>query len=186
MLMSQNPAFAFAALLAGVMGVASLYLSWRKRGSTHGAAVFLGWSLVAASVWLWIAFGGAEFGPVLALAQLSVIAWVFVFSNKHVRPDRGKAQQPGAVGLPRAQALARHAFMFLVAVPLAGVSVTFLVVASSRLIPWSDLDRMAFSILAIPVVWGLAVYWTCADPRLLRPAVGIVAGGSAAAAFIFT
>lgn len=186
MLIGQNIAMAIAAVLAGAGGVASLYLSWRKRLRYRRTAVVLGWGLIAASVFLWIGFGGAEFGPVLAFIQLSLVAWAFVLTNQHVRPNKGRLQQPGALNLPRFQAIARHAAIFLVAVPLAGVSGTFLVLAFSMLLPWNDVDRMAFAILTMPVVWGLAVYWTCADTRLLRPAVGVIACGTASAAVIFS
>lgn len=186
MLIPQNIALVFAALVAGILGVASLYFAWRKRHPQRRGAVIFGWLLIAASIYFWIGYGGAEFGPVLAMAQLSLVAWLFVLNNRHVRSNKARIQQPGAVNLPRFQALARHAAIFIVAVPVAGLSGTFLVLALSMLFPWGSVDRMAFAILMIPVIWGLAVYWTCADSKLVRPAVGIVAFGSASAAIIFS
>ncbi|MGH8195016.1 MAG: hypothetical protein ACREQ8_11535 [Woeseiaceae bacterium] len=177
---------AIAAVVAGALGVASLYRSWRKRPRYRRMTVGGGWTLIAASVWFWIGFGGAEFGPVLAFIQLSLVAWAVVLTNRHVRPDKSRPQQPGTLNLPRVQAMARHAATFVVAVPAAGLSAGLFVLACSMLFPRSDPDRLAFAILTLPVVWGLAVYWTAADAKLLRPAAGIVAIGCASAALIFS
>ncbi len=186
MLTGQGIATAIAAVLAGALGVASLYISWRKRPRSRRVAVTLGWTLIAVSAWFWIGFGGAEFGPVLALIQLSLVAWAVVLTNRHVRPDKSRPQQAGTPNLPRFRALARHAAAFVVAVPAAGLSATLLVLACSMLFPRSDPNRLAFAILTLPVVWGLALYWTAADAKLLRPAAGIVAVGCASAVLIFS
>lgn len=186
MLTTQNPAMLYAALVAALLGVAALYLAWRRRIARRRAAIALGWLLVAASTVSWIAFAGAEFGPVLALAQLSLVAWLFVLANRHVRPRKGRLQQPERIDLPRFQALARHAARFVLAVPVAAVAGTLLVLAVARFLPWPDVDRIAFALLALPVAWGVAAYWTCADSRLLRPAAGLAAAGAAGALLVFT
>ena len=177
--------YAIAAVLAGTCGVALLYASWRKRLQPKRLVVTCGWSLIAASLWLWIRFAGAEFGTVIGAMQLSIVAWIFVLTNRHIRRSNGRRQEPVGVNLPRFRAMLHHSGRFLVAVPLAACSGTMLVLAGSALLPWSDVNRLAFAVLMVPVMWGALAYWSCLDTRLLRPALGLVAGGTLGAAVLY-
>ncbi|MGH8167918.1 MAG: hypothetical protein ACREQ1_11805 [Woeseiaceae bacterium] len=185
MLVGHSVAPALAALIAGAFGVAALYASWRKRLQPKSVVIPAGWFLIALSFYLWMRVGGAEFGPVLAALQLSIVAWIFVLANRHVRRDNGRRQEPVSVQLPPFRAILRHAAIFLLAVPLAACSATLLTLAVSTLLPWNDVDRLAFSIVLMPLAWGALAYWACADSRLLRPALGLVAGGSLSVALLY-
>lgn len=185
MLVGHSLALALAALIAGAFGVAALYASWRRRVQPKGVVIACGWFLIALSFYLWMRAGGAEFGPVLAALQLSIVAWVFVLANRHVRRDNGRRQEPASVSLPPLRAILRHAAIFLLAVPVAACSAILSVLAVSTLLPWNDVDRLAFAILVVPLAWGACAYWACSDSRLLRPALGLVAGGSLGAALLY-
>lgn len=177
--------YAIAAVLAGACGVASLYASWRKRLQPKRLVVTCGWLLIAVSFWFWIRFAGAEFGTVAAAMQLSIVAWIFVLTNRHIRRSNGRQQEPVGVNLPRFRAMLHHSGRFLVAVPLAASSGTLLVLAGVGLLPWNDVNRLAFAVLMVPVIWGALAYWSCLDTRLLRPALGLVAAGTLGAAILY-
>jgi hypothetical protein len=178
-------AYAIAAVLAGASGVVSLYASWRQRLQPKRLAVPCAWLLIAVSFWFWIRFAGAEFGTVIAAIQLSIVAWILVLTNRHVRRSNGRRQEPVAMNLPRFQAIVHHSSRFLVAVPLAAATGTMLVLAASVLLPWSDVNRLAFAVLMMPLMWGVLAYWACLDTRLLRPALGLVAAGFLGAAVLY-
>lgn len=182
---SQNAPAAIAAALACASGVAVLYASWRRWLLPKHVVLLSGWSLIALSFYFQVRASGRELGPVLAALQFSILAWVLVAANRHVRHAKHRLQEPAAVGLPPMRSLLRHATTFLVAVPLAaGASFVLVLVVVIRL-PWHEVDRLAAAILSVPVVWGIFSYWTCADPRLLRPSLGLLAAGSLSIAALY-
>jgi hypothetical protein len=162
-----------------------LYASWRKRLQPKRLVVTCGWLLIAVSFWLWTRSVGAEFGTVIAALQLSIVAWIFVLNNRHIRHSNGRRQAPVGVNLPRFRAVLYHSGRFLVAVPLAACSGTVLVLAGVALLPWSDVNRLAFAVLMVPVTWGAFAYWSCLDTRLLRPALGLFAAGTLGAMVLY-
>jgi hypothetical protein len=141
--------------------------------------------LIAVSAWLWVGLAGSEFGTVIAAMQLSLVAWMFVLSNRHIRRGNGRQQEPVRVNLPRLRAILHHAGRFLLTVPLAACSATMLVLAMCTLLPWSDVNRLAFAVLAVPPAWGGLAYWACLHTRPLRPALGLVAGGVLGTAVLY-
>lgn len=175
----------FAAMVAAGLGVTLLYASWRRREQHKTLILWSAWLLVAASIALWGHAAGPEFGPVIALLVLSMIAWLFVVANRHVRSNSGRQQQPASLNLPRLRALGRHAAIFLVSVPLAACASTLLVLGATLYLPWQEIDRLALAVLLIPFVWGLASFWASADPRLSRPALGLAVGGSLGGMLLF-
>ena len=175
-----------AAVVAAGLGVALLYASWRKRIRQKRAVCWIAWLLVATSIGLWAFATGPEFGPVIALLVLPMVAWVFVGANGHVRSHNGRSQEPERLELPRLRAIGRHAAIFLVSVPLAACASTLLVLGGTLHLPWQEVDRLALAVLLIPFVWGLFSFWATADPRLSRPALGLAVGGTLGGMLLFT
>ena len=174
-----------AATAAAACGVGLLYASWRRRVRHKLPALWTAWLLVVASAVLWGRAAGREFGPVIAMLVLPLIAWVFVAANHHARGNNGRAQEPARLNLPRLRAVGRHAAIFLVSVPLAAAASTLLVLGSTVYLPWAEVDRLALAVLLIPFVWGLFSFWATADARLARPAIGLAVGGSLGGALLF-
>lgn len=177
--------YASAAVFTAACGVALLYASWRKRLQLKRLAVACGWSLIAVSFWFWAGSAGAEFGTVIAAMQLSIVAWIFALTNRHIRRSNGRRQEPAGVNLPRFQSILHHSGRLLLVVPLAACAATTLVLAASALLPWNDVNRLAFAVLMVPLIWGALAYWACLDIRLLRPALGLVAGGALGAVVLY-
>jgi hypothetical protein len=174
-----------AGVVAAGLGVALLYASWRTRVQRKAVTLWSAWLLIAASLVLWRLATGPEFGPVIALLVLPMIAWLFVAANRHVRSNSGRQQEPAPLNLPRLRALGRHTAIFLVSVPLAACASTLLVLGGTLYLPWQEIDRLALAVVLIPFVWGLCSFWAAADPRLSRPALGLAVGGSLGGLLLF-
>jgi hypothetical protein len=173
------------ALALGLAGVACLFGAWCKRIAEAWRPVPAGWGLLLASGWFWIAGTGAEFGVTLTLLVASVLAWVFVAANRSRRPRRGH----GAAGPPKPnadpQSWPRHALLLLLAVPVAAVASALLAVAVSMALPIPVVDAMVTVIVLVPLLWGCAACWVCAESRLIRPAAAMLLSAVLGAAVIY-
>ena len=77
--------------------------------------------------------------------------------------------------------LLANAGLFIAAVPLAGAVASLVSAALVRWLPGLEVNRMAFAVLLMPVLWGSLAVWICADPHRLRTITVItglgIAGG---------
>lgn len=166
------------ALAAGVAGLACLFGSWQGRIPRRLRPRPLGWGLLVVSAWLCCRALGVEFGVSLALFAVSLIAWLFVAFNLEHRRLRARREQRAPAAPDTAQTStpwAAHAGLFVVAVPLAAVAATLLAVALSMMLPWQKVNATLLVVVLVPVLWGAAAYWACADARPLRPTLALLA-----------
>jgi len=173
------------AMALGLAGLACLFGAWHNHIAAHWRPVPAGWVLLLVSGWFWVAGTGAEFGISLLLLVTSLIAWLFVAANRSQRPRRGG----GETGPPKPNAdpqpWSRHALLLLLAVPGAAVASALLAVALSMALPVAVVNAMVTVIVVMPVLWGCAAYWVCADSRLVRPAAAMVLSAAVGAAVIY-
>lgn len=176
--------------LSSALGIAILYLGWqRKIRHFHGAILCAAWLLVALSIYLWSLAHGAEFGVCYAFITLALQSWGLIATtrDKRLKTSR-KIQlplQPLALSKQGLQALPKHLWILISAVPLAGVSAMLLTVVSTALLPWQKVNMVALGIYTMPLVWGAAAYWACADSKPWRPAITFVLVGALAALIIY-
>lgn len=151
-----------------------LYSAWRRLALSGGWVVTLSWLLIAASLWAWSRAWGVEFGVSFALIAVSLLGGLLVLFNFEVRERKlGRAAPTQAIAVdPRSWG--RHLFLFFVVVPLAGAASIFSTVLLCDLLPWHPTDKMVLAVLLVPVVWGLAAYWACADTRPARPTAALL------------
>lgn len=173
------------AVATGAVAVGILYARWRKRTKLRGVLLVVAGALAAASLIFWMKVGGPEFGSAFALLNTAIVAWLFVLTHAEVRPKKRLEQILTAARIPSLRSIARHSAIFLVAVPLAGVVSTLASIAISSLLPWNEIDRAAFPLFAMPIVWGCVAFWACADPELWRPTLSLIACGGVSAAALF-
>jgi len=173
------------AVALGLAGVACLFGAWRRRIAGRWRPVPAGWALLLASGWFWVAGTGAELGFSLVLLVTSVIAWVFVAANRSQRPRRARADEGPPKPNADPQPWFRHALLLLLAVPGAAVASALLAVAVSLALPIEAVNAMVTVIVVMPVLWGCAAYWVCAESRLLRPAAAMVLSAAIGAAAIY-
>lgn len=172
-------------ILAAACGIGALYTSWRSRIRPKAAVNLAGWALIGASVSLWIRATGVEFGVVIAFLVMPLLAWVVVLANTQVRARKTPRIQPAEAGARSLPEVFRHLALFAVTVPGAALASALLAMAVAQLLPLDVVDRMAFAVLAVPVLWGLLAWWICSDVRPLRPAAGVAVIVASCALFLY-
>lgn len=177
------------AFLCSAVGITILYRAWqRKIRNYHGVALCGAWLLVALSIYLWSVAHGPEFGVCYAFITLALQSWALIAltRDKRVKENRTPQlpQQPLALtnGL---QAIPKQALVLVTAVPLAGASAMLFTVVTTSLLPWQSVNIVALGIYTMPVIWGLAAYWACADSKLWRPALTFAIISAVAALIIY-
>jgi hypothetical protein len=169
---------------ATAAGVFCLYASWKRLWPRRHFLVPVGWMLLLAAPYFWLRWQGAEFGISLAILGTGLAAWIAVVANLQIRASRATERaEPKAAPDPRA--VWRHAALFFIAIPLAGMAGALSSTAASRIFPWSLVNEMVLAVFLFPIAWGAAAYWACADATLLRPALGLIAVSALSAAILY-
>lgn len=176
---------AAGATLLAATGIGCLYAAWRKSLSGARWPVALGWLLLLLSGGLWIRASGVEFGVNYALLTIPLFAWLTVGINLEVRQGRQRDQRAGQLIIPEGHTISRNVVLFVLAIPVAAVTSTFISIAAVQLLPWGSVDALVLAVLMAPVLWGIAMYWVCADPRPARPALCLILGGALCAALLY-
>lgn len=162
------------AALLSVAGLLCLYGSWCKQPLFRPWGAWGGWALLFASGWVWsLAAASVEFGIVYALLAPTACAWVLVLHNRQARNRRAPAPAEAGISLPALPVAARHLLLFVGAVPLAGAAAAYGSTALATFLPWQPGNALVLAMLVMPVVWGAGAYWLCADPKPLRPTLGL-------------
>lgn len=161
-----------AGLIALVMSAAAaalVYFSWRRAGKAWAAVV--GWVLAFASIFVWSAALGAEFGVSYAIIIFTCLVWAAVALNMETASAAGQPTLRPLRSLhwPDAQDWRKHGGLFLLSVPVAGIVTMMLSAALVLLLPWSLLHQLTVAIFLYPVLWGVLSAWICAQDKLARP-----------------
>lgn len=177
------------AFISSAFGIAILYSAWqRKIRNYHGVALCGAWLLVVLSIYLWSVAHGAEFGVCYAFITIALQSWALIVLTRDKRVKESRTpqlpQQPLAL-INGLQAIPKQALVLITAVPLAGVSSMLFTVVTTSLLPWQSVNIVALGIYTMPVIWGLAAYWACADSKLWRPALTFATIGAVAALIIY-
>jgi hypothetical protein len=148
--------------------------------ASAGGLMLLGWALLAGALPLFIFSGENEIAIAFWLGGAMIIAYALVATAISIR-TRKKAVAASNLD-PEARPTRWHRALarFLLAVPLAGLAAS----AASALFALrfgSLVNGLAFAAIAQPLLWGCAMAWALADPRLVRPAFGL---GAVSALFL--
>lgn len=176
-----------AAILTSLVGVGLLYATWRMAGPLPGAmmtALGIACLLLLAPP-LWTAARGAEIGISLWLLGIGPLAWVFVVLNADRRPERQQSMPSVALAAPGLALLGRQLLRSLGVLPLAGAAAAAVALVLASVLPGQLANRLSLAILAVPLLWGLAAYWVCADREPLRPLLVLVALVAASALWLW-
>ena len=162
----------FSAVAAVLAGVGLIRSVWRRQSAYRSAALWTGWALLGLSCYLWTLSEGTEFGIVFGLGVASVAAWAVTAANTEVK-TRKRTDEPDRESprLPPVRVLGRQLAVFLLVMLVAAIASLLGTMGLSRLFPIGEIDRMAFVIIALPIVWGTLAYVVCASPRVDRPLV---------------
>lgn len=163
------------ALGTALFGTALLYLSWRRATPNRLATISIGWVFLVGSLPLWMYAAGNEFGSVFAIIAAPFAAWLFVGIGRETRDRAAPALARRRLHGPSLQQLLSQLGLFTAAVPLAGAVSALVAAALVRWLPGLEVNRMAFAVLFMPLLWGLLAFWICAAQRRLRT-VSLVTG----------
>jgi hypothetical protein len=162
-------------LTAALFGTALLYRSWRRSLPNRALTISIGWMFLFGSLPLWVYAAGSEFGSVFAIIAVPFAAWLFVGIGLQARDRVAVALPRRRLHGPSLRAMIRQLGLFAATVPLAGAASSMVSAALVRWLPGLEVDRMAFAVLIMPVVWGLLAFWICAAERRLRT-ISLIAG----------
>ncbi len=176
----------FAGTVFALAGIGCLYSSWQRNTLNQRWLIPVGWLLLIVATIVWVFASGAEFGIAYGLMFSSVLAWLVIFFNAEIRQNKHREKTATPIAAPGAKAVWRHVFLFAIAVPLSGAAALLFSVALTLVLPWKPVNEMVLAVFLMPVLWGLATYWACADEKVLRPALVLAACATASAILIYT
>jgi hypothetical protein len=156
-------------IATGMTGVYLLFASWRGRLAAPTFAVSLGWTLLTASMYVWILLDGVEFGIVYGLVTPALYAWLLILFSVERRRSGSPDYRPVVNRRPTRKGLVRNLSLFLVAVPLLAIVSSICAVAVGALMPTNRVNQTVLAVFLMPVIWGSMAFWACSDPKPVRP-----------------
>jgi len=163
-----------------LMSISLIYSSWRRWLNPRLLVNLVGWLLLGGSAWLWAQAAGWEFGAVYFIAALPLAAWLFTALQGTWRARNSSPAHTQKLTVPAWPTLARHFGLALLVLPIAGLASALLSLVLTSLLPWQEINRLALITLLMPMLWGLFMFWCCADQKVMRPATTIIVVGLAA------
>jgi hypothetical protein len=173
---------ALAATLAVGVGVWLLWLAWKRNPRPRGGLIAGGWALLLAAAVLLAPWAGGDRGVAISTLLVALAATVFVVASGRWTLPRGKKAKPiraTAGGADPATGPAttwpRTLAAVLLALPVSTAASIAVGVALAVWTPGAPADKLITAAFGAPLVLAGAMVWTCADRKLLRTTIGLVA-----------
>lgn len=160
-----------------VAGVALIRGVWRRSMAYRSVLLWAGWAVIGLSSYFWVRGFGVEFGLVFALGVVSLVAWFVTGLNielKQGHTSRGPRDLPR---LPGIGVFGKQFIVFLLVTIFALVVSLLVTIGMSRAFTLTEIDRMAFVIVALPILWGVLAYQLCFSSRIVRSFAWLVLAG---------
>lgn len=169
-----------AAAAAG--GVGLLWTAWKRHPGPRVGLITLGWGLLIVAGVLLAPWAGGDRAVALETLIVAAAATAMViFSGRWTSPKGRKAKAVRAVDATPAPAMGpatgpwRTAATVLLAGPIALVAALSGGLALAVRSPGSPADKLVAAAFGAPLLWSMAMIWTCADPKLTRTALVLAA-----------
>lgn len=135
------------------LGLLFVYVNWKKKSPNFKLAALLGWLMVVISSSLFIYLHGKEFGIVIALGTLSLMAWCFVVFNikRSSNAKKLRIHNSNDSVSSKLQLIG----MFIVAGPINIVACSLFSMAWVLVLPTDRVDQMSLAALSFPTLFGL-------------------------------
>jgi hypothetical protein len=173
---------ALSAALAVAVGVWLLWLAWRRNPRPRGGLIAGGWALLVAAAVLLAPWAGGDRGVAISTLLVAVAATVFIILSGRWTLPHGKKAKPiraTAGGAEPATGPAttwpRTVATVLLALPVSTAACVAAGVAMAVWTPGPPADKLVTAAFGAPLVLAGAMVWTCADRKLLRTTIGLVA-----------
>jgi hypothetical protein len=171
-----------SAALAVAVGVWLLWLAWKRNPRPRGGLIAGGWALLVAAAVLLAPWAGGDRGVAISTLLVAVAATVFIILSGRWTLPHGKKAKPiraTAGGAEPATGPAttwpRTVATVLLALPVSTAACVAAGVAMAVWTPGSPADKLVTAAFGAPLVLAGAMVWTCADRKLLRTTIGLVA-----------
>jgi hypothetical protein len=173
---------ASAATLAVAVGVWMLWLAWKRHPQPRAGLIGGGWALLVAAAVLLAPWAGGDRAVAIETLLAAVVATLLIIISGRWTLPRGKKAKPiratagGADPAPGPASNApRTVAAVLLAVPASLTASVAFGLALAVWAPGSQADRLVTAAFGAPLVLAGAMVWTCADRKLLRTTIGLVA-----------
>lgn len=162
-----------AAFIGSAMAIGLFYRAWQsnliafKRIAKLGALV-----LMFGSFMLWVKQHGPELGICYGVVAFSLQAWSWIyFARQRIDKDIKRVSLPfvGDLPQPRLAVCVNALIKAAACVGLSAVCAMLVTVVWTTALNMSKVNQIALGIYTMPVLWGAASYWLCADSKLWRP-----------------
>lgn len=160
-------------------GVLLLQQSWRERRAGQHARrrvlVVLAWSVLGIALLPWAVAIGTDKGIAYALLALMlagatlVLRAGFAHAPRQRKGEREPRNNGGAVEVQDWRLLLRRSWVFLLAGPICGIAAVFMTAvmfATWNVETGSAANRLAATILLVPIAWALLATWSTYDVSL--------------------
>lgn len=173
---------ALAAVCAVAVGVWLLWLAWKRNPRPRGGLIAGGWALLVAAAALLGPWAGGDRGVAISTLLVAVAATVFIVISGRWTLPHGKKAKPiraTAGGADPATGPAttwpRTVATVLLALPVSTAACVAAGVALAVWTPGAPADKLVTAAFGAPLVLAGGMVWACADRKLLRTMIGLVA-----------
>lgn len=174
----------FFALTINLLGIATLYYSWKNKQRNKQLFSNFSWILLFVALLLWCEFSGWEFGIVYCLTISALIAWIFILYNRQQRPSRDRHQPQQFQRLQFVQI--GHIFAkVLVVGPFAMLIFSTLSLSLIKWAPGSYANRLVFACFLWCLLWALFSCWVSATKKLFNPILCLLGIGISSNVVLF-
>ncbi len=164
-------AWVLVGLITQLVGISCFYMAWRGLVKIKSLFTSLGIILEVLGILLWCEGVGYEFGIALGLFSIAVISWAIIVGHNFSEKDLKLKETQWRNNHPDPKKVYRYFLKFIVGVLLAGIASIFIVTLMIQILPWESANRLAFGIIALPLLWGGLCVWSYGKKSLIQPSI---------------
>ncbi|MCU4674003.1 hypothetical protein N7931_00010 [Catenovulum sp. 2E275] len=162
-----------AAFIGSALAIGLFYHAWQSNQIVFKRIAKLGaLALMFGALMLWVEQYGPELGTCYAVVAFSLQAWSWIyFARQRIDKDIKRVSLPFVGGLtqPRFAVCVNALIKAAACVGLSAVCAMLVTVVWTTTLSMSKVNQIALGIYTMPILWGAAAYWLCADSKLWRP-----------------
>ncbi|NKB38722.1 MAG: hypothetical protein GKR93_16435 [Gammaproteobacteria bacterium] len=181
--MQKITLFLPVSLLISLSGLGCLFYSWKRQPDS---AIYrtAGWILLTGSIYPWGRALGFEYGTILFFAVPALASWFVISTNMSgfARAEQGVLPETKGFDLKLGRV---DMYLFLLIVPVCGLSSLLSSLAIAVLLPVSLTNQMATAVILLPLIWGALGSWVVMSTRPVAVAALLLCAAGISAASIF-
>ena len=176
------PILEMLASLVGIVGSYLVYSGWKTHSTRLAAS---GWVSLLATLPLWIAAQGIEYGVIYALSLPAFFVWLGIYQEQKWQGQTKTIQKDKTDWRWNGRKVLNNVGLVLYMFPLLMIICGLISVSLVYLMPISDTNRVAIAIIAFPILWALFTYWYLVSANKQLPFAIQVIGATASGTYLF-